>query len=106
MAVTAASVADFDGDGLLDLAVFEGVESGLLDDDDLRQAVELIEPGTPLGWFCTRTRGRARSSQPCGEPAPRSSPADAFPPTKCWPRWTRLNPPTSVPSSRRDEEKG
>ena len=28
------------------------------------------------GTFCTKTRGRARSSQPCGEPAPRSLPAD------------------------------
>ena len=46
---TAASIADFDGDGVLDLAVFEGVESGLLDDDDLRQAVELIEPGNAVG---------------------------------------------------------
>ena len=46
---TAASVADFDGDGLLDLAVFEGAESGLLDDDDLRQAVELVEPGSAVG---------------------------------------------------------
>src|SRR5215204_7432299 len=46
---TAANVADFDGDGLLDLAVFEGAESGLLDDDDLRQAVELIEPGNAVG---------------------------------------------------------
>jgi Family of unknown function (DUF6325) len=45
---TAATVADLDGDGTLDLAVFEGAESGLLDDDDLRQAVELIEPGSAV----------------------------------------------------------
>jgi Family of unknown function (DUF6325) len=42
---TAAAIADLDNDGILDLAVFEGVESGLIDDDDLRQAAELIEPG-------------------------------------------------------------
>jgi hypothetical protein len=42
---TAAAITDLDGDGTLDLAVFEGVESGLIDDDDLRQAAELIEPG-------------------------------------------------------------
>lgn len=42
---TAMAIADLDGDGTLDLAVFEGVESGLLDDDDLSQAVALIEPG-------------------------------------------------------------
>ena len=39
---TAAAITDLDGDGTLDLAVFEGVESGLIDDDDLRQAAELI----------------------------------------------------------------
>jgi hypothetical protein len=42
---TAVAIADLDGDGTLDLAVFEGVESGLLDGDDLGQAVSLIEPG-------------------------------------------------------------
>jgi dihydroorotase-like cyclic amidohydrolase len=42
---TAVAITDLDHDGTLDLAVFEGVESGLLDDDDLRQAAELIEPG-------------------------------------------------------------
>src|SRR5215213_1047934 len=46
---SAAAIADFDGDGSLDLAVFEGVESGLLDDDDLSQAASLIEPGNAVG---------------------------------------------------------
>jgi hypothetical protein len=45
---SAATLADLDGDGTLDLAVFEGIESGLLDDDDLRQAAELIEPGSAV----------------------------------------------------------
>ena len=44
----AMAIADLDGDGVLDLAVFEGVESGLLDDDDLSQAVSLIEPGSAV----------------------------------------------------------
>lgn len=43
---TAIALSDLDGDGTLDLAIFEGVESGLLDDDDLTQAVELIAPGS------------------------------------------------------------
>ena len=42
---TEIEIADFDSDGTLDLAVFRGVSSGLLDDDDLRQAASLIEPG-------------------------------------------------------------
>src|SRR6476660_2103979 len=46
--LTAAAVADFDGDGVLDLAVFTGVESGLLGDDDLQDAADLIEPGSAV----------------------------------------------------------
>jgi Family of unknown function (DUF6325) len=42
---TEIEIADFDSDGTLDLAVFQGVSSGLLDDDDLGQAASLIEPG-------------------------------------------------------------
>jgi hypothetical protein len=45
----ALAISDFDGDGVLDLAVFEGVESGLLDDDDLGQAASLIPPGSAAG---------------------------------------------------------
>ncbi len=42
---TEMEIADFDSDGTLDLAVFRGISSGLLDDDDLSQAASLIEPG-------------------------------------------------------------
>jgi Family of unknown function (DUF6325) len=42
---TAVAITDLDNDGTLDLAIFEGVESGLLDDDDLQKAADLIEPG-------------------------------------------------------------
>ena len=45
----AVAVSDLDGDGVLDLAVFEGVESGLLDDDDLEQAASLVSPGSAVG---------------------------------------------------------
>ena len=47
--VTAVAIADLNGDGTLDLAVFDGVESGLLGDDDLEEAASLIEPGTVVG---------------------------------------------------------
>ena len=42
---TAVAITDLDSDGTLDLAIFEGVESGLLDDEDLQKAADLIEPG-------------------------------------------------------------
>jgi Family of unknown function (DUF6325) len=45
-AISAANIADFDGDGDLDLAIFEGASSGLLDDSDLADAAEVIEPGS------------------------------------------------------------
>jgi hypothetical protein len=39
-------VADFDGDDRLDLAVFEGASSGLLDKGDLDEAGNALEPGS------------------------------------------------------------
>lgn len=42
-------IADFDQDGTLDLAVFEGVRSGLLDEDDVGEAAMAIEPGSSAG---------------------------------------------------------
>lgn len=46
---TAMALTDLDHDGVLDLAVFEGAQSGLLDDDDLAEAVALVAPGTAVG---------------------------------------------------------
>lgn len=45
---TAAAIADFDGDGTLDLALFAGIESGLLGEDDLQDAAALIDPGNAV----------------------------------------------------------
>ena len=40
--VQAFEIADFDADGTLDLAVFEGASSGLLDESDLTDAGTVI----------------------------------------------------------------
>ncbi|MET8857612.1 MULTISPECIES: DUF6325 family protein [unclassified Streptomyces] len=47
--VVGMEVADFDGDGALDLAVFEGVSSGLLGEDDIAEAGKALEPGNSAG---------------------------------------------------------
>ncbi|MFJ5228596.1 DUF6325 family protein [Kitasatospora sp. NPDC088391] len=43
--VAAVEIADFDGDGRLDLAVFEGASSGLLGAPDIAEAGALLDPG-------------------------------------------------------------
>jgi hypothetical protein len=42
----AVELRDLDSDGDLDLTVFEGASSGLLDDSDLADATSVIEPGS------------------------------------------------------------
>lgn len=47
--VEGIAIADLDGDGELDLAVFEGASSGLLGQDDLDEASAAIQPGSSAG---------------------------------------------------------
>jgi hypothetical protein len=47
--VAGLSIGDIDGDGLLDLTVFEGVSSGLLDNRDIDEAGSVLEPGSSAG---------------------------------------------------------
>ena len=47
--VSGLAIADMDGDGELDLALFEGASSGLLDDGDLEDAGGVLEPGSSAG---------------------------------------------------------
>ena len=47
--VVGLEVADLDGDGELDLAVFDGVSSGLIGEDDIQEAGEVLQPDTSAG---------------------------------------------------------
>jgi hypothetical protein len=47
--VRGVTIADFDHDGTLDVAVFEGSFSGLLDKDDVDEAGALLQPGDSAG---------------------------------------------------------
>ena len=44
--LVAIDLSDVDGDGELDLTIFEGASSGMLDDSDLADAADVIEPGS------------------------------------------------------------
>ena len=57
--VIVAELSDFDGDGELDLAVFQGASSGLLDAGDLADAGDVIEPGSSAGILVYENRWAA-----------------------------------------------
>jgi hypothetical protein len=48
-ALQVIELRDIDGDGDLDVAIFEGASSGLLDESDLADAASVIEPGSSAG---------------------------------------------------------
>ena len=52
----AIDISDIEGDGQLDLAVFEGASSGLLDASDLADAAPAIEPGSSAGILVYENR--------------------------------------------------
>jgi hypothetical protein len=47
--IVGMQLSDVDGDGELDLTVFEGASSGLLGDDELEDAGSILEPGSSAG---------------------------------------------------------
>jgi hypothetical protein len=57
--VTTVEVADLDGDGTLDLAVFEGARSGLIGEDDVAEAGTVLEPGSSAGILVYENRWAA-----------------------------------------------
>ncbi|MFD9124394.1 DUF6325 family protein [Kitasatospora sp. NPDC059571] len=60
--VTAVELADMTGDGELDLAIFEGAGSGLLDDEDIGEAAANHHPANPAAEIVNTNRGAARSA--------------------------------------------
>ena len=56
---TILNVADIDHDGKLDLAIFEGASSGLLDESDLRDGAAVLDPGSSAGILIYENRWAA-----------------------------------------------
>ena len=54
--IRAVDLKDIDRDGRFDLAVFEGVSSGLLDESDFADAKPVIEPGSSAGILIFENR--------------------------------------------------
>ena len=57
--VRGMAIADLDHDGKLDLAVFEGASSGLLDQEDLDEAGGVLQPGSSAGLLVYENRWAA-----------------------------------------------
>jgi hypothetical protein len=56
---TILNLADIDHDGKLDLAVFEGASSGLLDESDVRDGAAVLDPGSSAGILIYENRWAA-----------------------------------------------
>lgn len=55
----AVELSELDPDGGLNLSVFEGASSGLLDDDDVAEAAAVIEPNSSAGIIIYENRWAA-----------------------------------------------
>jgi hypothetical protein len=55
----AVALQDLDRDGQFDLAIFEGVSSGLIDHSDIADATSVIEPGSSAGILIFENRWAA-----------------------------------------------
>ena len=61
--VAGLEIADFDGDGTLDLKVFEGASSGILGQEDADAAGENLEPGSAAALIVFENRWAAPFAQ-------------------------------------------
>jgi hypothetical protein len=57
--VAMLEIADFDGDGELDLAIFEGASSGILGEDDINEAAAAVEGGSSAALLVYENRWAA-----------------------------------------------
>jgi hypothetical protein len=57
--VRGLAIADLDGDGTLDLALFEGASSGLLGEDDVAEAGSALEPNSSAAVLVYENRWAA-----------------------------------------------
>lgn len=75
--VSGIAIADLDGDGDLDLAVFEGASSGLIGQDDLDEVSGALQPGSSAGLLVYENLWARRSPPRCGAVVPSSLPVAA-----------------------------
>ncbi|HEX4529345.1 MAG TPA: DUF6325 family protein [Acidimicrobiia bacterium] len=61
--VRAIDLRDIDHDGQVDLTVFEGASSGLLDESDLADAAPVIDPGSSAGILIFENRWATQFTQ-------------------------------------------
>ena len=64
---TRLELADIDGDGDLDLSVFQGASSGLLGESDVSKAGSVLSLDRRRAFLCLRTDGPLPSSTPSAE---------------------------------------
>lgn len=57
--VALIEIADFDGDGELDLAIFEGATSGVVGEDDVQEAAAAVEAGSSAALLVYENRWAA-----------------------------------------------
>jgi hypothetical protein len=57
--VAIVEIADFDGDGELDLAIFEGASSGVVGEDDVQEAAAAVENGSSAALLVYENRWAA-----------------------------------------------